>query len=46
MSKVGQPEIHTQNTVVRHFQDALDYGYLGHWKYRPDNSPEPGKPVR
>lgn len=38
MSGVGQREIKTQQAVVRFFQDALGYRYLGYWKDRPDNS--------
>lgn len=37
MSTVGQIERATQNRVVRLFQDALDYTYLGNWEKREDN---------
>lgn len=38
MSTVGQIERKTQNRVVRLFQDALQYDYLGNWEYRTENS--------
>ena len=38
MSKVGELEIKTQRRVVKFFQDALGYGYLGDWTDRPGNS--------
>ena len=40
MSKVGQRELLTQKRVIAFFngKGALDYGYLGHWKDREDNS--------
>lgn len=37
MTTVDQREILTQQ-VVRFFQDALDYTYLGCWKERSDIS--------
>ncbi len=38
MSTVGEREFLTQRRVVRFFQDALGYAYLGDWKDRADNS--------
>ena len=38
MSDVGQIERKAQNRVVKHFQDALGFEYLGNWEKRPDNS--------
>ena len=38
MSTVGQREARTQRRVVNFFSNALDYAYLGHWKYRVGNS--------
>lgn len=37
MSTVGQRERHTQRQVLRFFQNALGYGYLGDWKDRGGN---------
>ncbi|MXX07863.1 MAG: HsdR family type I site-specific deoxyribonuclease [Gammaproteobacteria bacterium] len=38
MTTVGEREIETQRRVVRFFQDALGYGYLGDWTDRPGNA--------
>src|ERR1035437_6235795 len=38
MSDVGQIERKAQDRVVKLFQDALDYDYLGNWEYREGNS--------
>ena len=38
MSDVGQPERKAQDRVVKLFDDALDYDYLGNWEYREGNS--------
>jgi type I restriction enzyme R subunit len=38
MGTVGQREIQTQKAVVRFFQEALGYVYLGHWQDRAGNS--------
>ncbi|MCD6449247.1 MAG: HsdR family type I site-specific deoxyribonuclease, partial [Thermotogaceae bacterium] len=35
---VNQPERQTQNRVIRFFQEALGYEYLGNWEYREGNS--------
>ena len=35
---VGQIERKTQDRVIKHFQDKLDYEYLGNWEYRMGNS--------
>jgi type I restriction enzyme R subunit len=37
MNDVGQIERHTQNRVVKLFQEQLDYHYLGDWQDRADN---------
>ena len=37
MTPVGELEARTQRRVVRHFQDALGYRYLGNWHERDDN---------
>jgi len=37
MSTVGQRERHTQQQVLRFFQDELGYRYLGDWKDRDGN---------
>ncbi|MCB0594437.1 MAG: HsdR family type I site-specific deoxyribonuclease, partial [Phaeodactylibacter sp.] len=37
MSKVGQTERHTQNRVIRLFQQKLGYRYLGNWEKRAGN---------
>lgn len=46
MGIVGQIERKTQNRVVRLFQDALEYDYLGNWEYRAENSNIEEKLVR
>ena len=38
MSDVGQIERLAQIRVVKHFQDALNFEYLGNWETRADNS--------
>ena len=38
MSDVGQRERQAQNRVVRLFQQALGYDYLGNWEYRAGNA--------
>ncbi len=38
MSKVGQIERITQNKVIKHFKDVLQYEYLGNWEKRENNS--------
>lgn len=38
MSEVGQLERITQDRIIRLFRDELDYGYLGNWHERPNNS--------
>lgn len=38
MSKVGQPERHTQNRVLQLFQQKLGYRYLGNCEKRDENS--------
>jgi len=38
MSQIGEIERRTQDRILRLFQDALGYDYLGHWQDRPDNS--------
>lgn len=38
MSTVGQHEIRTQRSVIKFFEKALGYSYLGHWKDRVGNS--------
>ena len=38
MSKVGQKEILTQQSVIAFFKTVLGYAYLGHWKDREGNS--------
>ena len=38
MTTVGEREIRTQERVIRFFQDALGYTYLGHWQDRQGNS--------
>ena len=38
MSTVGEKEKRTQERVIRFFQDALGYTYLGHWQDRQGNS--------
>ena len=37
MTAVGEREIRTQRRVVRFFQDALGYDYLGQWQDRSNN---------
>lgn len=34
---IGQPERHTQNRIVKLFQEQLQYDYLGNWEDRPNN---------
>ncbi len=38
MSKVGQKETHTQQEVIKFFENYLAYEYLGNWKDRENNS--------
>ena len=38
LSKVGQKEIKTQQSVIRFFKERLGYDYLGFWKEREGNS--------
>ncbi|WP_027370094.1 type I restriction endonuclease subunit R [Desulfovermiculus halophilus] len=38
MNKVGQREIHTQQQVLRFFENYLGYRYLGNWKDRPNKN--------
>jgi len=38
MNRVGKPERVTQNRVIALFRDELNYGYLGDWSDRADNS--------
>ncbi|MFD3399840.1 type I restriction endonuclease subunit R [Kribbella sp. NPDC058693] len=38
MSDVGQIERKAQDRVIRHFQDALGFEYLGKWDTRENNS--------
>ncbi len=38
MSQIGEVERRTQNKVIRYFQEALGYDYLGNWQDRPENS--------
>ena len=38
MSEVGEHEFRTQKRVVAFLQDALGYGYLGHWQDSAGNS--------
>ena len=38
MSTVGEKEKRTQERVIRFFQDALGYTYLGNWQARQENS--------
>ncbi len=38
MTTVGERERRTQERVVVHFRDALDYSYLGNWTHREENS--------
>ena len=38
MSDVGQIERKAQNRVVKHFQDALGFEYVGNWESRQGNS--------
>ncbi len=35
---IGQPERHTQNRIVKLFQEQLHYDYLGNWEDRANNS--------
>ncbi len=35
---IGQPERHTQNRIVKLFQEQLHYDYLGNWEDRASNS--------
>lgn len=34
---IGQPERHTQNRIVKLFQEQLHYDYFGNWEDRPNN---------
>ena len=36
--KVNQPERETQNRIIKFFQEALGYDYLGNWEEREGNS--------
>jgi len=38
LNGIGQPELATQDRVIKLFQDELDYDYLGNWINRYDNS--------
>lgn len=38
MTDVGQPEIMTQDHVIKLFSDHLHYRYLGNWEYRSGNA--------
>ena len=35
---IGHPERHTQNRIVKLFQEQLQYDYLGNWEERTTNS--------
>lgn len=35
---INQPERQTQNRVIKFFQEALGYEYLGNWEHRKENS--------
>jgi type I restriction enzyme, R subunit len=35
---IGQPERHTQNRIIKLFQEQLQYDYLGNWEDRTSNS--------
>jgi type I restriction enzyme, R subunit len=37
MNTIGQPERHTQNRIVKLFQEQLHYDYLGNWEERTGN---------
>jgi len=37
MTKIGEIERKTQNSLIKLFQDQLHYEYLGNWEYRPGN---------
>ena len=39
VTPIGARERHTQDRVIRLFQESLGYEYLGNWKDRPDNRP-------
>jgi len=38
MSEFGKPERHTQNRIIKFFQDELGYKYLGNFEDRENNS--------
>ncbi len=37
MSEFGKPERHTQNRIIKMFQDELGYKYLGNFEDRENN---------
>ena len=37
MTEYGKPERHSQNRIIRLFQDELGYKYLGNWEDRENN---------